>query len=239
MNEVKDLRRQLNSWRTKLVERKGARDQLVRSKEAEVSAGEQLSLDQSRYRQAHAFLMSELSDRRGQALSSIEGIGTTGLRMLYGPSYELRFETFDEKRSEEGIASYKMEMRVASVLDGEVRSFIVNGGKGGGVLDALSVVMRDAAAHWLHYTGFIMCDEVCKFLSKDDKVHNMAALMRQMVDMTGRQYLFATHLADVFAPVADNIIRLVNEDGIVRAERVDPSELADLEEDYGEQEQDD
>lgn len=239
MTEVKSLRRQLGGWRTRLVEKKGARDQLIRTKESETAEGERLKAEQSKYRQAHAFMMSELTDRRSKALASIEGIGTTGLRMLYGPDYELRFETFDEKRSEEGIASYKMEMRVASMLDGEVRSFIINGGKGGGVLDALSVIMRDAGASWLRYHGFIMLDEVCKYLSKDQKVYNMAGLMRQMADLTGRQYLFSTHLADVFAPVADNIIRLTNKDGIVCAERVDPSELADIEEEYGEQEQDD
>jgi len=237
-NLTKDIARKVDSWGKRLAERKGARDQLVRNLEREQTEQNTLIEDQQKYKKAHTFMMSELSERRALAISSIEEIATSGLRMVYDNSYGLKFDTFDEKRSEEGIATYKMEIRVNGIFDGQERSFILQGGKGGGLHDGIALILRDASLTWKRYNGFMMFDEAYKFMSRDDKIENVASLLRQTADLNNRQYIFSTHMQDSFAPVADNIIRFSQQDGIVKCEYLSPHDIVEIEEEYGNEEDD-
>ncbi|MBS1722413.1 MAG: hypothetical protein JSS66_05340 [Armatimonadetes bacterium] len=236
---TKELERNLASWGQKLLEAKGGRDQLKRNLDKETAALEAVSKEQQLHKQAHTFMMSELSERRAQAIDNIQAGSTMGMRMIYDNDYALRFDTFDEKRSEEGIASYKMEIRVDGTLDGVQRSFILQGGKGGGLHDAIALTLRESALTWLGYEGFIMFDEAYKFVSRDEKIGCVAELMRQNADLTGRQYIFSTHMTEAFAPVADVVIHLVKKDGIVQCEYLDPRDIVEIEEEYGAEEEDD
>jgi hypothetical protein len=238
-NLHKDVARKISAWGQSLAEKKGARDQLARVLNKEREAQAELVTDQLKYKKAHTFMMSELSERRSLAIKSIEEISTTGLQMVYDNSYGLKFDTFDEKRSEEGMATYKMEIRVNGIFDGKERSFILQGGKGGGLHDNIALILRDAALTWNRYDGFVMFDEAYKFMSRDEKIENVAMLLRQMADLTDRQYIFSTHMQDVFASVADNIVRFSKKDGIVSCEFVAPSDIVEIEEKYGTEEDDD
>lgn len=237
-NLTKDIARQVGAWGKKLAERKGARDQLSRVLEKEQSAMTELVSDQQKYKKAHTFMMSELSERRALAISSIEGIATSGLQMMYDQSYGLKFDTFDEKRSEEGIATYKMEIRVSGNFDGKECSFILQGGKGGGLHDGIAIILRDASLTWKRYDGCMMFDEAYKYMSRDDKIDNVALLLRQTADLNNRQYVFATHMVESFAPVADNIVRFSKSNGVVNCEYLSPNDIVEIEEEYGNQEDD-
>lgn len=237
-NKIKDITRQVRAWGQTLAERKGARDQIEKNLTQEKDSLAEMSSEQQSYKQAYTFLMSELSERRAMAIKNIEATTTSGLKMVYDDGYSLVFDTFDEKRSEDGAASYKMEMRVNGIIDGQERSFILQGGKGGGLHDNIALILRDSALMWKNYQGFMMMDETWKFLSRDDKIENAALLLRQISDLNDRQYIFATHMLDEFAPVADNIVRFIKEDGVVSCEYLSPHDIVEIEEEYGQQEED-
>jgi len=86
--------------------------------------------------------------------------------------------------------------------------------RGGGVTESTSWGLRLAALEWLDYDGPALLDEAFKSVSSDEKIENVAKLLQQYVNSSGRQIIFATHRADVFEEYADNTILVTKKNGI-------------------------
>ena len=217
--------RELDGWKTKLAERKGARDQLIRARLEEQNRLDTAKEEQQVAHQAHLFLQSESATRREQAIQYIEGMATPALRMVYGPRYRLQFNTFEEKRSKEGANNFKMEIQIASPFgDQEVVTSLKNA-RGGGVMEIVAFSLRIAALNWLRYKGPLIIDEAYKAISTDHKIDSVAQFLREVTNATGRQLIFVTHMGLIFGPQADKIVWVGNNDGLVRCKDVTTEEL--------------
>jgi hypothetical protein len=192
----------------------GAKSSLESSKSIEEEELKSLKAEQEKHQKAGMFLMSELEETRAKAVQELENVSTMGMQLVYGPEYKLSFAGFQEKRKEQGTSSYQMEMRIDGVFDGHNGSFLVKGGKGGGVQDTVSFILRDIALQWRGYNDFLVFDETFKYISRDDKVEGIAELMRHNSHVTGRQYIFATHMQDSFQHIANRIIKLSKDNGV-------------------------
>ena len=220
-----DVQRDFAVWKSKLAERKGARDQLVRSREAEQASLVIAREEQRICHQAYLFLMTESAVKRQQAIEYIENMATPALRLVYGPRYRLQFKTFEEKRSKEGAANFKMEIQIASPFgDGEVVTNLKNA-RGGGVMEIVAFSLRIAALNWMGYTGPLVIDEAYKAISNDHKIDAVASFLREVTNATGRQLIFVTHMGLIFGPTADKIMWVHNNNGLAKVREVTTDEL--------------
>lgn len=80
-------------------------------------------------------------------------------------------------------------------------------------METCSFGLRIAALEWLGYDGPLILDEAYKSVSSDDKIVNVAKLLKMYVESSKRQIIFATHKADVFEEYADHIIHVSKENG--------------------------
>ena len=217
----------LDAWKSVLIERRGARDQLRKVKEAEENKLVAIQETQRVSHLAQLFLLSEIVDRRKSVIESIQEIGTHALRMIYSEDYQLIFNTFEEKRKE-GLPNFKMEINIASNQEGEQIQTGIDDQRGGGLVEIIAFSLRIAALNWLNYEGPLILDESYKSMSKDEKIHDVARFMRELSEITGRQIIFATHAAEVFAPISDQIIKILSVDGVATHTIIDKS-MIDLE----------
>lgn len=210
-------KRNLNNWKSVLTEQKGARDQLVRVRDAETKKLIEFQDQQRITHLAQLFLLSEITERRQEAIESIEKMSTVALQMVYGKGYALKFNTYEEKRKE-GAANFKMDINILSPFGDDVLITGLKGERGGGVVEIVAFALRMAALNWLNYDGPIVLDEAYKSMSNDDKLKSVAAFIREITDYTDRQVIFATHRAEVFGKVANQVIKVSNTDGLSSCE---------------------
>lgn len=219
-----NTQQKLNNWKSKLIEKRGARDQLLKIKHSEDQKLFTHLEQQKIHHKAQLFLLSEITERRQDAIESIEKMGTFALRMIYGDGYRLLFNTFEEKRKE-GVPNFKMEINIASPCDGEELITGLKDERGGGVQEIVAFALRIAALNWMHYNGPMVLDEAYKSMSNDDKLYSVANFLKEVADSTNRQIIFATHRAEVFAPISDRVIKIINVDGVARIEIYNPSDF--------------
>ena len=219
------LEQGLNDWRAKLAERKGARNQLVKNRQAEESRLAELREEHRLADQASLFLAAEIVERRQKAIEAIESIGTSALRMIYGPDYALIFDTFDEKREKGEKGGFKMEIQIQSDLKSQPLRTGLMGERGGGVIEVTAFGLRIAALDWMGYDGPLILDEAWKSMSADAKIEAVAEFLKFYADNKKRQIIFATHRADVFGKHAHNIVRIAKNNGIASARRMSYEEI--------------
>jgi DNA repair exonuclease SbcCD ATPase subunit len=207
------LEAQLSKVGTELASMRGSRDTLRKSREADAKRVDEATSNKALYEKAYLFLMSEMTERRKQALDGIESMASAALRLVYGPNYQLHFNTFDEKRKEEGMSTFRMELQIESPFETDTLITGVSGERGGGVQEIVAFALRIAALNWLGYGGPLLMDEAYKSMSHDHKIEEVAKFLRQVADATGRQMIFATHKADTFSQYADSIIHVTIDNG--------------------------
>ena len=222
ISTFKERQKTFNKWKNQILQKKGAYDQIKKNLKLEEDKLIEFKEEQQKSHQAYLFLMSEIIDRRTVAISSIEEMSTHALCQVFGDGYKLKFDTFEEKRKE-GNNTFKMEMKISSPFEGEELTTGLLGERGGGVVETVSFALRIAVVDWLGYEGPILMDEAYKSLSDDDKIRSIAEFLSDIAEQTGRQFIFATHKADVFGKVADRIIMIKKKDGIAQIEYVDPT----------------
>jgi len=212
LSEWKEIQKKYNEWNSFLIQKKGARDQLLKVKKDEEIRLANYEEKKRLYNLAQLFLLSEIIDRRQKAIESIEEIGTYALRTIYGAGYKLKFDTFEEKRKD-GAPNFKMELNITSPLgDGEVTTGL-DDERGGGLIEIVAFSLRIAALNWLNYEGPIVLDEAYKSMSADGKLETVADFLRELSNATSRQIIFATHRAEIFSLVADNVVKIESNNG--------------------------
>ncbi len=210
-----EIRAGLVQKRAKLNQKIGAKNQLIKVRDQEKINFLEAQDEHSLCHQAYLFLRMEITDRRLSAIKSIEELSSTALQQIYGNGYRLQFETFEEQRKE-GAANFKMEIQIISPHEGrELVTGLINE-RGGGVVEIVSFALRIAALNWMAYDGPLIMDEAYKSMSDDAKIEGVAQFLRDVTNLTARQIIFATHKADVFGKVADNIILVEQVDGVAQ-----------------------
>lgn len=215
----------VDAWEKELLASKAARDLLAGQRDAEAGARDASERERELCEKAELFLRSEVKERRRKASSAIAGLGTAALRRIYGDGYELRFT---EGGSADNAANLKLEIEIVSLLDGEELATGLMGERGGGVVEVVAFALRMAALGWRRYEGPLILDEAYKSMSADEKIARVAEFLAQVTEMTGRQVIFATHKADVFGPVASNVLRVTQAGGVASVERLSEDERAEL-----------
>ena len=163
---------------------------------------------------AHLLILGFIAQRREAAIESFESTGTYALRAVYGDDRSLVFLKNEEKKNS---AAFKMEIGIESSL-GKTR--VVTGLKderGGGCSEVSAFSLRFRSLEALGYKGPLLLDEAFKSMSSDDKIVNVAQLLKKYVEFSNRQIIFATHKADVFKDYADHIIHITQRNGVSHA----------------------
>ena len=169
----------------------------------------------------HLLLLAFISQRREAAISSIEETGTYALKAVAGDDYKIHFLKNEEKKNS---AAFKMEIGIESNFNNQKVITGLKDERGGGMVETVSFGLRFAALELLGYDGPIILDEAFKSVSSDEKIVNVAELLKLYVDSSKRQMIFATHKADVFEQYADHIISVKKIDGISQASEINKTE---------------
>jgi hypothetical protein len=204
---------------------KGAKAQLIKTRDQELANCETLKQSAVINEKARIFLLSEITERRQQAVQSIEELATNILQLVYGDTISLKFETFDEKRKAEGKNDFKMAITIGDEYEGKQYYKPLIGNWGGGVVEMVGYALRWAGLRCSGYDGPIFLDETFKNLSNDDKIEQIARVQRKLTRQSGRQVIFATHKTAVFGPIADNIIQIEKHNGVAKIIKVELSTL--------------
>ena len=162
-------------------------------------------------------LLAFISQRRETAIKSIEDMGTFALRAIYNDDRKLVFLKNEEKKNS---AAFKMEVGIESSIGKERLVTGLKDERGGGVMETTSFALRIAALEWLGYHGPLILDEAYKSMSSDIKIENVAKFLEKYVKTSGRQVIFATHMASIFEPVANNVVYINQYHGISKATSV-------------------
>ena len=211
----------LEKKRSRITERKGARDQLLRTKAQEEAVVLTLKDEQQIAQQAHLFLLSETAQRRKEYIEHLEHMGSAALRAVYGQGYALKFQTFEEKNAKStGANNFKMEIMVGSPHEGETLWTGLMGERGGGVIENVAFPLRLGVLRFQGYKGPVILDEAWKSMSNDEKLDSVARFLKEITDATGRQVIFATHKQDVFGKVASRILKVSKHNGVAKVDVV-------------------
>jgi hypothetical protein len=203
-----EAKKALLAKRSDLMKRQGAREQMLRQREEEESVASAARLLAATCEEAHLWLLTEISDRRKVGVEMFENAVSPAIGGIYGPGFGITFVTYDEKREKEGIANFKMSLELSTPFEGEEASVELNGGSGGGAVEAAGTWSQITNLGIQGYGGPFVMDEAFSALSRDGKLDEIGSQLRQYGDISGRQVIFATHMADIFGPLADQTIRV-------------------------------
>lgn len=233
-------RDRLDKLRTELHEQRGVRNQLLKSKTEETETLVEAQEYKKRCDKANLFLLSEITTRRQSAVSAIENIGSSALKMVYGDGYAIQFYDFEDARKA-GSNTFKMEIQMVSPFGKHGKPLVTKlfGSRGGGGIEVSAFSLRLGALDWHNYQGPMLLDEAFKSMSKDKKIHQVAKWLHAIQDATGRQIIFATHMGDVFGKRADRILFVHNDMGQSAVKEIDYDEVLILQAELDEGEYDD
>lgn len=229
---------QLSNLRVELHEQRGVRNQLLKNKLEETTILQDMQIVKQKSEKANLFLLSEITTRRKQAVSAIENIGSSSLKMVYGDGYAIQFYDFEDVRKS-GSNAFKMDIQMVSPFGKNGKSLVTKlfGSRGGGGIEVSAFSLRLGALDWHKYEGPVLLDEAFKSMSKDKKIHQVARWLRAVRDLTGRQIIFATHMGDVFGKISDKILYVQNDFGKSVVREIEFDELAMLQLDDEENEE--
>lgn len=221
-----NTKQQLDKLREELHEKRGVRNQLLKSKKEEAIVLVDSQTIKQKSEKANLFLLSEITNRRKQAIGAIENIGSSALKMIYGDGYGINFYDFEDVRKA-GANNFKMEIQMSSPYGKNGKSLVTKlfGSRGGGGIEVSSTSLRIGALDWHQYDGPVLFDETFKSMSKDIKIHMVAKWMRTIHELTGRQIIFATHMGDIFGKISNKIFYVINEFGRSTVREIDYEEL--------------
>jgi hypothetical protein len=208
--DVEKLNKEIRSRKYSLLVKKGARDQLLRDKQLEEQSSQQQLQEAAVAEEAHLWVLTEIVERRDRAVSDIEASASATVEAIYGHGHGVKFEGYEEKRAK-GDANFKMEIQYVEPYkedghEGDTHAVGVQGGTGGGAMESIGTWLRAKALDWRRYQGPLILDESWSALSRDGKLDVIAQLLRAYCDASGRQVWLATHMVDVFAPIADQVL---------------------------------
>lgn len=222
-------KQRLDMLRIQLHEKRGVRNQLLKSKQEETVTLTEAQSAKKIAEKANLFLLSEITTRRKQAVGAIENIASSALKMVYGDGYSIQFYNFEDARKT-GSNTFNMEIQMVSPYGKGNKSLVTKlfGSRGGGGIEVSAFSLRLGALDWHKYEGPILLDEAFKSMSKDKKIHQVAKWIQAIHDATGRQIIFATHMGDVFGKISNKVLYVHNDLGKSGVREIDYNELAIL-----------
>jgi len=200
----------INSLTVNLAQKKGIRERINQQCSSLKLKIDNDNDDSKTKKEAHLLLLAFISQRRETAIQSIENTATYALKAVCGDDYQVHFLRNEDKKNS---AAFKMEIGIESNFDDSKVITGLKDERGGGVVETCSFGLRIAALEWLGYDGPLILDEAYKSVSSDDKIVNVAKLLKMYVESSKRQIIFATHKADVFEDYADHVIHVHKDNG--------------------------
>jgi len=208
---LQKLNAKITLFNNKISQTKGVRERIEVQCDKLKTKIDSDVIESKNKKDAHLLLLGFISQRRENAIKSIEETGTYALRAIYEDDRKLVFLKNEDKKNS---AAFKMEIGIESTLNSERIITGLKDERGGGVCEAASFTLRFAALEWLKYNGPLLLDESFKSMSSDEKIENVARLMQQYVSNSGRQIFYATHMEHVFGHYADHSIFVKQNDGV-------------------------
>jgi hypothetical protein len=154
---------------------------------------------------ASIYLKKQAKETREQSLNLIEGMTTKAIKPSYGDDYEFLFKDNNADLESGNVSTVKITPSICSRFLDDV---LVNGiidGRGGGVAETVSVILRLAVLKLYNYNGATILDETWASLSADEKLENSIKWIVEYNDQTNGQIILVTHRAEFFTKVSDSI----------------------------------
>ena len=155
--------------------------------------------------EASIFLKKQAKETREQSLDLIEDITTKAIKPMYGNDYGFLYKD-NNKDIEKGIVStVKIVPSIASKFQDDILINSIIDGRGGGVGETVSVILRLGVLKLYCYNGVVLLDETWASLSADEKLTNCIKWIIEFIKQTNMQIILITHRAEFFGKVADSI----------------------------------
>lgn len=200
----------INNISVAIAQKKGVRERIEQQcSNLKTKIDEESELNKTK-KDAYLLILAFISQRRESAIQSIESTATYALKAVCGDDYRVHFLRNEDKKN---AAAFKMEIGIESNFNDSKLITGLKDERGGGVAEPCSFGLRIAALEWLGYDGPIILDEAYKSVS-NDKIVNVAKLLKTYVKSTNRQIIYTTHKGDVFEEYADHVIQVHKENGI-------------------------
>ena len=154
---------------------------------------------------ASIYLKKQAKETREQSLDLIESITTKAIKPMYGDDYEFLFKDKNADLENGVVSTVKITPSICSRFQDDI---LVNGimdGRGGGVAETVSVILRLGVLKLYNYNGATILDETWASLSADEKLENCIKWFVEFIKQTDNQIILVTHRAEFFTKVSDLI----------------------------------
>lgn len=216
MSEVDRLATDVASLRRRLDVATGRRDELLRVRDATVSAMEAIEANRDLYRQTGTFLSAVMDETQRKMEEIFAEIGTSALERIFGEGCRLDVKFKKEKNTVKVLIRVKQP--IGKDDKGQVKYLETDilDGDGGAVVDIVAFTLRVAMLEL--YTprleGPLMLDETFRFLANDERMQLAGGFVREVMERTGRQLILVTHERTLL-PFADRVVQFTLHPGKV------------------------
>lgn len=199
----------INELEQSILISKGRRDTLVevlKGKEEELAS---INKTVDALEESIQFLTKTAKKARDNTIKNIESLSTMSVQSVYVEPIEINLQYRDKSKAD---SSDKLNLQLVRRTPDAVIVTGLMDEVGGGMIETVSFALRIASIKWLNYKGPIILDEAYKSVSNDEKLDNIALLLKELKSTVGNQIIFATHKQDVFGEIASKefVVTYVN-----------------------------
>ena len=199
----------INELEQSILVSKGRRDTLVevlKGKEEELVS---INKTVDALEESIQFLTKTAKKARDNTIKNIESLSTMSVQSVYVEPIEINLQYRDKSKTD---SSDKLNLQLVRRTPDAIIVTGLMDEVGGGMIETVSFALRIASIKWLNYKGPIILDEAYKSVSNDEKLDNIALLLKELKSTVGNQIIFATHKQDVFGEIASKefVVTYVN-----------------------------
>lgn len=205
METLDEFKKKIRRKEIELSKLESDRKNMLDTLETKRQEFEEQKLERQANFDASIYLKKQAKETREQSLDLIEGITTKAIKPMYGDDYEFVFKDNNADLENGVVSTVKITPSICSRFQDDV---LVNGiidGRGGGVAETVSVILRLGVLKLYNYNGATILDETWASLSADEKLENCIKWFVEFIQQTDNQIILVTHRAEFFTKVSDSI----------------------------------
>ena len=205
METLDSFKKKIRRTELELLRLQAERKNLLDTLESKQSSLEFQLKEKKACFEASIFLKKQAKETREQSLDLIQEITTKAIKPMYGDDYEFIFKDNNADIEKGIVSTVKIVPSIASKFQDDVLVNSIVDGRGGGVGETVSVILRLGVLRLYFYNGVVLLDETWASLSADEKLTNCIKWIIEFIKQTNMQIILITHRAEFFGQVSDSI----------------------------------
>lgn len=205
METLDDFKKKIRRKEIELSKLEADRNSMLEALEAKKQSLEESKQERQANFDASIYLKKQAKETREQSLDLIEDITTKAIKPMYGDDYKFVFKDNNADLENGVVSTLKMIPSICSKFQDDILVNSIMDGRGGGVAETVSVILRLGILKLFNYNGVAILDETWASLSADEKLENCIKWFVEFIKQTDSQIILVTHRAEFFTKVSDSI----------------------------------